>query len=101
MCWRELPSPLAVVHERRSVPARAELTVAVVVAFFSASQDVVIDAYRIDMLPKEELGIVSSVSATVASVNRGDYCISKAGVAMARLMARVISTGRVTGHRAV
>jgi NAD(P)-dependent dehydrogenase (short-subunit alcohol dehydrogenase family) len=26
---------------------------------------------------------VSSVSATVASVNRGDYCISKAGVAMA------------------
>ena len=26
---------------------------------------------------------ISSVSATVASVNRGDYCISKAGVAMA------------------
>lgn len=26
---------------------------------------------------------VSSVSATVVSVNRGDYCISKAGVAMA------------------
>jgi NAD(P)-dependent dehydrogenase (short-subunit alcohol dehydrogenase family) len=26
---------------------------------------------------------VSSVSATVASVNRGDYCISKAGIAMA------------------
>ena len=26
---------------------------------------------------------VSSVSATMASVNRGDYCISKAGVAMA------------------
>ena len=26
---------------------------------------------------------VSSVSATVASVNRGDYCVSKAGVAMA------------------
>ena len=26
---------------------------------------------------------VSSVSATVASVNRGDYCLSKAGVAMA------------------
>jgi NAD(P)-dependent dehydrogenase (short-subunit alcohol dehydrogenase family) len=26
---------------------------------------------------------VSSVSATLASVNRGDYCISKAGVAMA------------------
>ncbi|HWE01325.1 MAG TPA: 3-ketoacyl-ACP reductase [Tepidisphaeraceae bacterium] len=29
---------------------------------------------------------VSSVSATVASVNRGDYCISKAGVAMATLL---------------
>ena len=26
---------------------------------------------------------VSSVSATVVSVNRGDYCVSKAGVAMA------------------
>jgi NAD(P)-dependent dehydrogenase (short-subunit alcohol dehydrogenase family) len=26
---------------------------------------------------------VSSISATVASVNRGDYCVSKAGVAMA------------------
>jgi len=26
---------------------------------------------------------ISSVSATLASVNRGDYCISKAGVAMA------------------
>jgi 3-oxoacyl-[acyl-carrier protein] reductase len=26
---------------------------------------------------------ISSVSATVASVNRGDYCISKAGIAMA------------------
>jgi NAD(P)-dependent dehydrogenase (short-subunit alcohol dehydrogenase family) len=26
---------------------------------------------------------VSSISATVVSVNRGDYCISKAGVAMA------------------
>ena len=26
---------------------------------------------------------VSSISASVASVNRGDYCISKAGVAMA------------------
>jgi NAD(P)-dependent dehydrogenase (short-subunit alcohol dehydrogenase family) len=26
---------------------------------------------------------VSSISATVASINRGDYCISKAGVAMA------------------
>ncbi|MEZ5824891.1 MAG: hypothetical protein R3C97_09160 [Geminicoccaceae bacterium] len=29
---------------------------AVLVAFFSASQDVVIDAFRIDSLPKEELG---------------------------------------------
>jgi NAD(P)-dependent dehydrogenase (short-subunit alcohol dehydrogenase family) len=29
---------------------------------------------------------VSSVSATVASVNRGDYCISKAGIAMATML---------------
>ena len=36
-------------------------------------------------LPDEFLCIinVSSVSATVASVNRGEYCISKAGIAMA------------------
>ena len=26
---------------------------------------------------------ISSISATIASVNRGDYCISKAGIAMA------------------
>src|SRR5580704_8434020 len=29
---------------------------------------------------------VSSVSATVASVNRGDYCITKAGIAMATML---------------
>jgi NAD(P)-dependent dehydrogenase (short-subunit alcohol dehydrogenase family) len=29
---------------------------------------------------------VSSVSATVASVNRGDYCITKAGIAMASML---------------
>jgi 3-oxoacyl-[acyl-carrier protein] reductase len=35
--------------------------------------------------PKAQRAIIniSSVSATVASVNRGDYCISKAGIAMA------------------
>ena len=37
------------------------------------------------MLPDEFFCIIniSSVSATVASVNRGEYCISKAGIAMA------------------
>lgn len=39
-------------------------------------------------LPPEEAGrrkvvFVTSVSATTASVNRGDYCVSKAGLAMA------------------
>lgn len=29
---------------------------------------------------------ISSVSATVASINRGDYCITKAGIAMATLL---------------
>jgi 3-oxoacyl-[acyl-carrier protein] reductase len=29
---------------------------------------------------------ISSVSATVASVNRGDYCITKAGIAMATML---------------
>ena len=34
--------------------------------------------------PKDSFSIIniSSVSATVASVNRGDYCISKAGMSM-------------------
>ncbi len=34
---------------------------AVLVAFFSASQDIVIDAYRIEILPKEELGAGAGV----------------------------------------
>jgi 3-oxoacyl-[acyl-carrier protein] reductase len=33
--------------------------------------------------PHRSIINISSVSATVASVNRGDYCISKAGIAMA------------------
>lgn len=33
--------------------------------------------------PRNCIISISSISATVASVNRGDYCISKAGVAMA------------------
>lgn len=48
------------------------------------------------IVPKDHRAIIniSSVSATVASVNRGDYCISKAGVAMAtRLWA-----ARLAGH---
>jgi 3-oxoacyl-[acyl-carrier protein] reductase len=38
-----------------------------------------------EKIPRAQRSIinVSSVSATVASVNRGDYCISKAGIAMA------------------
>lgn len=33
--------------------------------------------------PGQSIINISSISATVASVNRGDYCISKAGIAMA------------------
>ena len=40
---------------------------------------------------------ISSVSATEASINRGDYCISKAGVAMATQL-WAAPTGRVR-HR--
>ena len=39
--------------------------------------------YATDPLTPRSIINVSSVSATVASINRGDYCISKAGVAMA------------------
>lgn len=37
---------------------------------------------------------ISSVSATVASINRGDYCISKAGIAMATKL----WAARLAGH---
>jgi 3-oxoacyl-[acyl-carrier protein] reductase len=36
-----------------------------------------------DSSAKRAIINISSVSATVASVNRGDYCVSKAGIAMA------------------
>jgi NAD(P)-dependent dehydrogenase (short-subunit alcohol dehydrogenase family) len=36
-----------------------------------------------DPLARRAIINISSVSATVASINRGDYCISKAGIAMA------------------
>lgn len=42
-----------------------------------------IDQSTLEERPRGVVVNVSSVSATVASVNRGDYCISKAGVAMA------------------
>lgn len=41
------------------------------------------DQYKADNRFTGSIINVSSVSATVASVNRGDYCISKAGIAMA------------------
>lgn len=41
------------------------------------------EQYRADNRFTGSIINVSSVSATVASVNRGDYCISKAGIAMA------------------
>ena len=37
---------------------------------------------------------ISSISATVASTNRGDYCITKAGIAMATML----WAARLTGH---
>jgi 3-oxoacyl-[acyl-carrier protein] reductase len=42
-----------------------------------------IEQQDVDALVKRCIINISSVSATVASVNRGDYCISKAGIAMA------------------
>ena len=45
-------------------PAQSTVIVAVlvsVVAFFSASQDIVLDAYRRELLPDEELGIGNSI----------------------------------------
>ena len=41
------------------------------------------EQYKADKTFTGSIINVSSVSATVASVNRGDYCISKAGIAMA------------------
>lgn len=42
-----------------------------------------IERRKTDAVFRGKIVNVSSISATVASVNRGDYCISKAGVAMA------------------
>ena len=39
--------------------------------------------YASDPSARRAIINISSVSATVASINRGDYCISKAGIAMA------------------
>ena len=47
-------------------PAASPWTVAILavfVTFFSASQDVVIDAYRRELLPDEELGLGASMSS--------------------------------------
>ncbi len=41
------------------------------------------EQYRADNSFRGSIVNVSSISATVVSVNRGDYCISKAGIAMA------------------
>lgn len=41
----------------------AVAVLALVIAFFSASQDIVIDAYRVDVLKPEERGLGSSVTA--------------------------------------
>jgi len=42
-----------------------------------------IDQQRSDPSAQRAIVNISSISAIVASVNRGDYCISKAGIAMA------------------
>src|ERR1700729_423476 len=47
--------------------------------------------------PGRSIVNISSVSATVASVNRGDYCIAKAGIAMATKLWAVRLGG--VGHR--
>lgn len=41
------------------------------------------EQYKADSAFTGSIINVSSISATVASINRGDYCISKAGIAMA------------------
>jgi 3-oxoacyl-[acyl-carrier protein] reductase len=42
-----------------------------------------IDQHKLDANYRGVIANISSVSATEASINRGDYCISKAGIAMA------------------
>ncbi len=44
--------------------AEAIVLIAIAVAFFSASQDIVVDAYRREILPTEQLGLGSSLYAT-------------------------------------
>jgi 3-oxoacyl-[acyl-carrier protein] reductase len=42
-----------------------------------------IEQQKIDLYFKGAIINVSSISATVVSVNRGEYCVSKAGISMA------------------
>jgi PAT family beta-lactamase induction signal transducer AmpG len=53
---------LGMFQPQQSLPVIAALCL--VVAFFSASQDIVIDAYRREILPDEELGLGNSIHVT-------------------------------------
>src|SRR6266581_3680379 len=53
--------PLALAATSPSEATRAFALIAVGVAFLSASQDVVVDAYRTDLLPAHERGMGSSL----------------------------------------
>lgn len=89
-----------------SDPVHAPLAcaaIALVVAFLSASQDIVIDAYRADLLPEEEMGAGAAVSvagARIALLTSGALALilsdRMAWSSVYLLMAGLMSIGVVT-----
>jgi 3-oxoacyl-[acyl-carrier protein] reductase len=58
-----------------------------------------IEQIRIGRIPQGFIVNISSVSAYAASVNRGDYCLSKAGMAMmTKLFAARLADEKITVH---
>ncbi len=67
-------------HPRDAAPEVAVL--AFLVAFFSASQDVVVDAFRVEILPPEQLGLGASFAVTgyrIGMILSGGLALGLAG----------------------
>lgn len=65
--WNQLALIIAIIALGFQHPSEAPYLVAalaVVIAFLSSSQDIVIDAYRVEVLPPEKLGLGASLGVT-------------------------------------
>ncbi len=89
---------LAHADPRRSVAVVGAL--ALLIAFFSASQDIVLDAYRRELLPNEELGLGSSLFINgyrVAMLVAGAVALSLADVLPWRSVYLIMAAAMLLG----